>query len=169
MTQFGASVNAQHSSRGTNIQAAIGIPIIPNILAIRVAAVRDTNDINGVRNINRGDESHARTRGLRGTIEFRPTEGLDIVLSHTRLRFKGNTYQAGPGRLAVGEGPSISKVTYNLTSLNTSYQIADDIRLSYNFGRINSSVSVFTDLDPLNAFTNYAQMQTVNYGLPGAK
>jgi iron complex outermembrane recepter protein len=176
MNEYGGSVNATWSEfDATNVQAAVSIPIVQDKVAVRLAALYDENDNGGVRNVIRGDESYRLSQGLRGTLEIRPTDDLDFVLSHTRLRAKAVNYSAqegagvgynGPaipdGRslISVTEGPAFFPVEVDATTLNSTWDLGEHL-LTYNFGLIKADVSSLADLDAGNAIPNYAGIQHV--------
>jgi iron complex outermembrane recepter protein len=176
MNEFGGTLNATWSEfDATNVQAAVSIPIVKDKVALRLAGLYDENDNGGVRNIVRGDESYRVSRGLRGTLEIRPTDDLDFVLSHTRLRGKAVNYTAveGPGvgyngpaipdgraLVSVTEGPALFPVELDATTLNSTWDLGNHL-LTYNFGLVKADVSSLADLDGSNAIPNYAGIQHV--------
>lgn len=176
MDEFSGSFSGTASEFDAyNLQAAISVPIVNDVLAFRLAALYDKDSSNGVRNFVTGDESRRLTRGVRATLEWRPTADIDVVLAHNRLRSKVVTYTAveGPGAgyngpviadgralIGVTEGPALFPVEVDLTSLNVTYDLPNH-RLSYNLGKVYAENQAISDLDPGNTLPGYSQLQWV--------
>ena len=108
LNEVGGSVSMTGTSRGgINIQAAVGIPIIQDVLAIRVAGLIDENEENGVKSSTTNQEPSVRTRAFRATVRFEPTDTLSAVVMYQRLEkraqtFGGILFSTVPGQGAVG-------------------------------------------------------------------
>jgi outer membrane receptor protein involved in Fe transport len=108
MDNFGVSadVTGQSSDRFAgpfqyNTQAAINIPIIKDMLAVRLAGLYDDNDFDDVHSLNNPAGPFSRTKGGRATVEFQPFDALTATVTYQRLDHDVRNYQAvlGPGSL----------------------------------------------------------------------
>lgn len=75
-----------------NAQAAVGVPIIPGVLAVRVAGIVDNNDANEVHSIYGGDKPYSRTRAIRASARLDPFDGLSVNFMYQRLQQKIRAY-----------------------------------------------------------------------------
>lgn len=75
-----------------NAQAAVGVPIIPGVLAMRVAGIVDNNDANEVHSIYGGDKPYSRTRAIRASARLDPFDGLSVNFMYQRLQQKIRAY-----------------------------------------------------------------------------
>ena len=83
-----------------NLQGAISIPLINDVLAIRVAGLIDGNRLNQVRNVSRnGEFSRSRTESVRASIAFNPTPDVNLNLTYQYLHADNRRNQQvfGPG------------------------------------------------------------------------
>jgi iron complex outermembrane receptor protein len=69
-----------------NIQGAVSVPIVTDVLGIRVAGLGDQNDINDVHNVTRGDSSIGHTASGRISVNFAPTDDFRSVFTYQYLR-----------------------------------------------------------------------------------
>ncbi len=76
-----------------NIQGAVSVPIVTDILGIRVAGLGDQNDINDVHNVTRGDSSIGHTESGRISVNFAPTDNFRSVFTYQYLRADNVQYQ----------------------------------------------------------------------------
>ncbi|MCW1431245.1 TonB-dependent receptor [Novosphingobium sp. JCM 18896] len=100
--EAGASMTGTLNTWGdTNLQAALNVPVIRDMLAVRVAGVIDENDDNRVRSINNSLKPTRRTRGIRASVRFDPIENLTLNGSYTHtLRKVSDFLQVESGNLA---------------------------------------------------------------------
>lgn len=67
---------------GYNLQGAFNLPIVKDVLALRVAGLFDDNQFNRVKSVNpnaAGIDPKVQTRSERVTLEFRPADNIQIV------------------------------------------------------------------------------------------
>ena len=84
LNEVGGYVMATGTSEGAiNAQAAVGVPIIPGVFAVRVAAIVDNNDANDVHSIYSGPNPYSR---------LDPLEGLSVNFMYQRLQQKMRAY-----------------------------------------------------------------------------
>lgn len=92
--------NMSGTSRGNiNLQGAVGIPLIKDVLALRIAGAVDHNEGSSVTSVNYGGDPYVKTEAVRGTLLFEPTPNFSANLMYQRLWRKGASYQqlVGPG------------------------------------------------------------------------
>lgn len=91
------------------INGAINVPIIKDVLALRVAGVINRSDGNGVRSYFSSTEPSERTDGFRATLAFEPTDNLSAVLMYQHINLNSEQFGQvfGPG--FPGQTPSISR------------------------------------------------------------
>jgi iron complex outermembrane recepter protein len=100
LSEYGGTLSANYSDyENTNIEGAINIPLIRDVLAVRFAALYDDNTDNGVYNIVNNESSSRTTRGYRGSVLWQATDNLSFALTHNAIRDRARVYTAveGPG------------------------------------------------------------------------
>lgn len=110
LDEVGGFVNLSGTTRGNiNAQAAIGIPIIKDVLALRVAGVIDHNDANGVTSVNNPLDPYVRQQAVRATLRFEPSPNFSATVMYQRLSrsTRNFTQVAGPGNGI--NGPAIAR------------------------------------------------------------
>lgn len=86
LQEWGASASANVTSLdGVNAQLAAGVPIIKDVLGIRVAGVWDQNDAGGVESVNNPKDPRTRMWAGRVTLRFEPSDRFSAVLMYQRL------------------------------------------------------------------------------------
>jgi iron complex outermembrane receptor protein len=159
-----------------NTQAAVNVPLIPNVLAVRVAGVYD-HHADGVHNINTGAENSNSGKGGRISVLYQPTKSLEFLLVHQQLTSNqvnnpmvvGQPFAGQPGptltfddKAAVIEGPYQFYNRTKLTSLNIGWDFAGH-RLSYIGGFQQSTETNDRDTDIQNVIPHYAALQSVKF------
>lgn len=124
LEEVGGFVNMSGSSRGNvNAQAALGVPIVPGVLALRLAGAVDHNEANGVTSANHRADPYVRSESLRGTLLFQPSPNFTASVMYQRLWRDSSTFTQvmGPGngvngpviaagdRLAITDRPNVTK------------------------------------------------------------
>ncbi|MFT4026573.1 MAG: TonB-dependent receptor [Novosphingobium sp.] len=74
-----------NSLRGLNLQGAVSLPIVSDVLSLRIAGLLDETDGGGVRSLNAGGKPHARTWSGRATLRFEPSSSFSGVVMYQRL------------------------------------------------------------------------------------
>jgi iron complex outermembrane receptor protein len=95
---------ADSSLRQTRGEGGISVPIIRDVLAVRLAGVFDHNNNDGVRSLYTGNEPYQQLKSWRASVRYKPTDKLDInVMYQDFWSVRGTLLQvAGPGY----QGPS---------------------------------------------------------------
>ncbi len=75
-----------------NVQFGIGVPIIKDMLAVRVAGIYDFNRGNDVFSVNNATPPSNDTRSLRASVRFEPTDWLKSGFSFTTLQHQSIGY-----------------------------------------------------------------------------
>jgi iron complex outermembrane receptor protein len=65
-----------------NFQGALGVPLIPEKLAVRVAALYDDNDGSEIESVTTSVKTSDETRSARTTLRFEPTEAIGATLMY---------------------------------------------------------------------------------------
>jgi iron complex outermembrane recepter protein len=157
----GSLIASYSDIESTNIQAAIGVPIIPGKLAVRVAALYDRNDSGQAYSVVSGQEDYSRTRSYRASVLWTPTDALNVQLMHQDLGSESRRLftVAGAGvwgvfspesRVSVTDGGNDFETDGAITTLNATYDFAGH-RLSYVGGYQDNSFVYERDLDIGNA------------------
>jgi Outer membrane receptor proteins, mostly Fe transport len=98
---FGGYVSATGSTpRGVNLQGAVGMPIIKDVLALRVAGVFDRNAAGNIKSVNNPDNPYAQSEAGRATALFEPTSDLRMSLMYQNQHFRSEIY----GPIVFGSG-----------------------------------------------------------------
>jgi iron complex outermembrane receptor protein len=130
-------------------EAAISVPIVQDVLAVRLAGIHDENDNDGVRSLFKGQKPYQHLTSWRASVRFKPVDYLDINVMYqdfksvraTLLQVYGTGYQgpntpvAGATGPAVGfNGPAISP--FDRLSVSDSFTLRDE-RHQNLIGQIN--------------------------------
>lgn len=159
-----------------NTQAAVNVPLIPHVLAIRVAGLYSYSE-NGVHDLFTGKADSDRGKGARISVLYQPTKSLEFLLVHQQLKSDevnpplaiGRPFPGQPGpaltygdRTSVIEGPYQFYNKTKLTSLNVGWDVAGH-KLSYIGGFQQSSETADRDTDIFNVIPGWSNQQTVQF------
>jgi iron complex outermembrane receptor protein len=179
--EVGGYASLSGTNRRVNGNGAINLPIVPGVLAVRIGALIDHSDLDGVRSVNNGTAPFGKSEAVRGSLTFKPTDTIEVYLMAQRLWAHNRSFQqvagfstnplSGPtiaagDRLAVVEGPVDQRSTYDFVSANASWRFAGQ-KLSYVGAYSKAQNFSFSDLDTYNAFPGYAPTRSL--GPSGAK
>lgn len=173
--QVGGYVDATYTDMDAiNGQLALNMPIIQDKLAVRVAGLYDRNRNGDVRNPTTGAESKARTKSIRASALFEPSDALSIFGSYQYmtadtdtlalvegpgLGFNGPPIGSGLSGMAVQEQATPRRNTSHIASLNAKLDIGEQGVLSYIGGYWKSKDLTRADegdSDAGNAILNYS-------------
>lgn len=107
---------------GMNIQAAMNVPILEDVLAVRFAGQMDENDSNGIRSITTDREPFEDTDSYRVSLAFTPGDAFRARLMYQRLDRVQETY----GILFVGPGASPANASQPALTLQQNRSIKDN-------------------------------------------
>jgi len=162
---------------GINANGALNIPIINDVLAVRVAAIVEENEGNRVRSLSNGIKPYMRSTGGRISVRFEPTSNLSFNYVYDKLNQKfaqfnqvetdrtalgvavANTITgvAGPlisasDRLAVADTPMTTRQQFDSHTWNAEWAFAGQ-KLVYVGGRLRQKMDAFEPEDKGNAYT----------------
>jgi iron complex outermembrane receptor protein len=137
LSTFGGYVSGQLTDlQGRNVQGALNIPIIKDVLAVRLAGVFDQNDLGGVRSIYSSARPYGKTAGERVSVSFEPNDAFNahLLYQHMDHWVAGFQQVVGPGagrnppitgdmRAAVQSQPSIYQQHFDRVNINTDSRI----------------------------------------------
>lgn len=100
LTQAGGFLKgSMNDIDGSNWEAALNVPIIEDVLAVRFAGVLDRN-VNPVRSLNAARKPRSETFGKRVSVRFEPTSSLKLNLIYNLVDVEGIHY--GPAVFGNG-------------------------------------------------------------------
>jgi iron complex outermembrane receptor protein len=116
LNEFGGTFyGALNEHDGYNFQAAVSIPIVQDMLAVRIAGVFDYTDAGGVRSVTNDRSPHQDTKAIRASVRFEPTSTLSFNVMYHHLSSDGFSYPSAvfgsgsPGNTQAGlNNPNIS-------------------------------------------------------------
>lgn len=128
----------------SNLQGAINVPLIKNMLALRVAGVIDRNDFDGVRSVNSHVDPKQDTNAYRASLRFVPIDSLDATLMFQHLGKDMDSFQSvegigngynGPAlqardRRGITDDPTATNQGFDIGTLSVNWDIGSQ-RLSY--------------------------------------
>ena len=100
VSEYGGYIDATATDQhGRNIQGAVNVPIIKDVLGVRIAALHDENDGDGVRSLNNSTRPSQKTNTVRASVSFEPNDLFNANLSYQHLDHGMNTFTqvSGPG------------------------------------------------------------------------
>lgn len=164
LSQFGGYVNGTATNlNGYNLNGAINVPIIEDMLAVRIAGLLDENEGARVKSVHNDQDPKSQTRALRLSTRFEPTSDLSFGVIWQQLNQKVRSFDqveslqaldpAAPAspvfieardRLAVEDLPRQIRQRFDNLNLSGQYSFAGQ-RLNY-VGAMNRQV--FTSYSP---------------------
>ena len=100
LSDFGGYVDTTITDhQGRNVQGAINVPLIKDVLAVRVAGLLDQNNVDGVTSINNSLRPRSVTGAERISLSFEPNDRLNATIAYQHLDKKLTSFTAveGPG------------------------------------------------------------------------
>lgn len=193
LDDFGGYAQGSYGSADrVNLQGAINIPVVKDVLAFRLAANFERNEYDRVHSINSNVDPRLKGTTLRLSALFKPTDALSVDVMFQRSRQTARYFNqvvgtGSPGFAALGiaanyngpaltaedrrsvqDGPAYYPKDTDLLTINASWDILGQ-RLSYNFGRqfAYNSDRYWSETDPANVLPGFSPRQPVrNLGLP---
>lgn len=144
-----------------NLQGGINVPIIRDVLAVRVAGLIDHTEGDTVRSLNNKADPSVTLKSYRASVRFRPTDTINIDFTYQNLHNSGRLYtqvvgSGSPGNPTLGipagyNGPVLTAGDYKavadlprtlaggqqLFTLNSSWKVLGQ-ELTYNFSSADS-------------------------------
>ena len=169
--------NQQLSDLGlVHTEGAVNIPVIQNQLAVRIAGVFDYNTVNEGKDLLTGKDEDSRTRALRESVLWTPTDDISIDITHQDLKDRYNfdlDLVGGPGdfgqptitpddRATLAQINPNNSDTQDLTVVNASYRLNDNLNFDYVGSYLHDDVIVSHDQDPADTIPDYVLFQNTN-------
>src|SRR6516165_5129012 len=86
LSQFGGYADVTLTDQqGRNAQGAINVPIIKDVLALRVAGLIDSNLGDGVTSIHNSIRPQAKTSAMRASVSFEPNDAFNANVTYQHL------------------------------------------------------------------------------------
>jgi iron complex outermembrane receptor protein len=138
LSEYGGFLNTTLTDlHGRNLQGAVNVPIIQDVLGVRLAGVIDQNDFDGVRSVNNPLRPKQTTGALRASIAYEPSDAFNAYVAYMHLDKELQSFAQvqGPGagyngpaiasgdRLAVGDEPSHIKNHVDVVTANIESRI----------------------------------------------
>jgi iron complex outermembrane recepter protein len=192
LDEFGGYVQAAYGTADRwNVQGAINVPIIKDVLAIRLSAFAENSENNRIYSVNSTVKPLYEDRTLRASLLFQPTDTLSIGAMYQRRKTKRLNYDqvAGTGspgfaalgipanfngpalsvadRASVMDAPYVNNQHVDFLTVNAGWDVLGH-KLTYNFGRqFSRSGPLFNAIDPLNILPGFEPYNVIaNDGLP---
>lgn len=122
LAEVGGYVDMTGTTRGNiNAQAAINLPVVEDVLAVRLAGLIDENESSGVRSINNGSSPWQKTKAFRASVQLEPTENLSTTVVYQYLDARSRSFDqvigaGSPGGTFTASGyalPAVLPAGYN--------------------------------------------------------
>jgi iron complex outermembrane receptor protein len=116
LSAFGGYINFTATDlQGRNLMAAVNVPLIKDVLAVRVAGLFDQNDFNGVRSIHSSVRPRSVTTAERISVSFEPNDRFNANVMWQHLDKVLTSFQqvSGPGQPAFTIGGVSYPASYN--------------------------------------------------------
>lgn len=104
-----------------NAQAAINVPVVADVLAVRVAGLIDENESSGVESIHNGASPWQKTKAFRASARLEPTDNLTATVMYQYLKATSRSFdqvigEGSPGGTFTSSGyalPAVLSAGYN--------------------------------------------------------
>lgn len=174
----GGFVNMSTTARGNaNLQAAVGVPIIQDVLAVRLAGVLDHTDGGGVESANSTAEPYIRQKAFRGSVLYEPTANFSATVMYQRLDRQTQSFSQvfGPGnglngpvispgdRLAITDRPNTGDGVTEFVVGQAEWRVAGQ-RLNYVGSYRHGRSSGASPQDVANVLRGVEYFQTTRIG-----
>src|SRR5439155_23360965 len=105
--RFGGYADMTGDRRGNiKLNGAVNLPIINDVLAVRIAGLVEHDDAGGIRSVNSRLHPFKETEAVRGSLRFEPTDTLSIQLAYQKMWVRTRTFTQVAGAGAPGPGPT---------------------------------------------------------------
>lgn len=169
LQEVGAYVNGTvNSNSGQNVHGAVNVPIIDDVLAVRVSGFYDRNEANRVYSLSSPLSPHARTESYRTSLRFEPTDMISAnVLYQSTVRQQRAFNQLASlsyfdpsqtssaryidpfERLANTEGYRSNRQKFDVLTWNLDWRFAGQ-KLSYVGSRSVQNIRAVSNYDQAN-------------------
>ena len=148
----GYSEDALHGPGAFDGQAAVNLPIIKDMLAVRLAGVSEDNHADLVRSILNSAEPYSRTKSERATITFQPADAFSATVMYQHLEDDVRNYNQviGAGSLGGTFAPPAP-----FPGFPFAYSAPAVVAPGYNGPTITPSERLSVDNDPNSSTLKY--------------
>ncbi|CAN7553138.1 TonB-dependent receptor [Phenylobacterium sp. LjRoot219] len=146
---------------GVNLNAAVGVPIINDVLAVRLAGLIDEGEGTGINSIHSDIAPYSRSQAIRGTVVFEPMDDLQFIFtaqnyqSAARSFIQAESTATIPGfpfikasdRVGLQDFPEQARAENTNYNLQAQYRVAGQL-LNYvgQRTRVDTETLLNTDL-----------------------
>jgi iron complex outermembrane receptor protein len=136
LSEFGGYASATLTDlQGHNLQAAVNVPLIKDVLAVRVAGLFDENRANSVRSIYNNLPPRQMTTGARVSVSFEPNDAFNANIVYQHLDAHVRTFQQVSGggagapvitpemRASVAVNPDVNNIPYDVVTAQIDSRI----------------------------------------------
>jgi iron complex outermembrane receptor protein len=180
LEEFGGYVDMTGTSRGgINANAAVNVPLIADVLAVRIAGIVDENENDDSHSIANGTDPYARSKGGRASVRFEPTDWFKANVTYQHQQRKQKSYAevesfslvnpAAPptnpiieasDRDGLTDGANHNFIKQDLVTANLEARFAGQV-LSYVGSYSKSTTTANTAQDLANAFPGFEFGQNI--------
>ncbi len=117
LSEIGASVSGTFGSDSTrNVQFGIGVPIIKDVFAVRVAGLHDEGEGNRVTSVNSTIKPETRTQAIRASAAFEPVDWFKAGVTYQGMRFKATQFDQVQSMSDVASGFALPATQQSITA-----------------------------------------------------
>jgi iron complex outermembrane receptor protein len=116
LSEFGGYADVTVTDhQGRNAQGAVNIPIVKDMLALRIAGLIDSNTGDGVTSIHNNLRPQAKTDAMRASLSFEPTDAFNANITYQHLDQQLFNFQqvTGPGAGTFTLGTTVFPASVN--------------------------------------------------------
>jgi iron complex outermembrane receptor protein len=148
----GYSEDALHGPGAFDVQAAVNLPIIKDMLAVRLAGVSEDNHADLVRSVFSPQSPYSHIRSERATVTFQPTDAFSATVMYQHLEEGSRTFNQviGSGSLGGTFAPPPP-----FPGLPFAYSAPAVVAPGYNGPTITPSERLSVDDDPNSSILKY--------------
>jgi len=159
LSQFGGYVDvtgysddALHGSGAFDVRIAVNLPIIKDMLAVRLAGVSEDNHVDLVRSVFSPESPYSHTRSVRATVTFQPTDAFSATVMYQHLEEGTRNFNQviGAGSLGGTFAPPPA-----FPGLPFAYSAPAVVAPGYNGPTITPSERLSVDDDPNSSVLKY--------------
>ncbi len=94
VSDVGGYVNLTGTTRGNiNVHGALNVPILPEVLAVRLAGIVDENESSSIKSINNGVDPWHKTKAGRASVQFEPAENFSAGVMYQYLSARSLSFE----------------------------------------------------------------------------
>ncbi|MFM6932123.1 MAG: TonB-dependent receptor [Novosphingobium sp.] len=112
----GYAMGTVGSDAEKNFQFGIGVPVIKDVLAVRVAGMREDNRGNRVRSVNSTELPTNRTESIRAQVRFEPTDFIKMGFTYEGMRTRARQFDQSQSMSLLIPGYTLPAVEQAFTT-----------------------------------------------------